>query len=92
MRCVFPSDTHNNFTKLTTRRLISVYFVVFTNESIYAVKPINLLYRIINLFDDCWLLLPVALFIVLTYHTQSSTHTCNQSSWGEVTNESSHIN
>lgn len=82
LRCVYPVNIYYNFRQLTTRRLISVYSVTFSNESIYAIKPINLMYRIITLFDDYWLSLPVALFIVLSYNTQSSTHMCNRSSGG----------
>jgi hypothetical protein len=67
-----------DFRKLITRRLIPVYSVLFSNESIYVIKPINLMYRIITLSNDCWFLLPVGLFIVLTYHTQSSTHMCSE--------------
>jgi len=49
------------------------------------------MYRIVTLCDDYWLPLPVTLFIVLTYHTQSSTHTCNRSSGGGDKNKSCHI-
>jgi hypothetical protein len=77
MGMLLSSFIYYSFRKLTTRMLISVYSVLISNEIIFLVKPINLVKRIITLFDDCWLPLPVALFIVLTYHNQSFTHTCN---------------